>query len=1199
MPLDVVQGLCYLKVRPPTDKEMNELPHVILTSDAFWDPSILDNTTDIQSEIWYKGNDVPEPFHNHPFNEYGEFIGNTTTIDTESQQLENFCYAFYQDNNTTKIQTVTTTPQPFDFVKLQPFFGWSPILVIEKTFENTTQYARTLGLHTNMRKHYRSRFPALNVSRRNEPVATDTIFSDTPAIDSGATCAQFFVGRESLVADVYSMRSDKEFSSTLADNIRHRGAMDKLISDRAKSEISNKVKEILRALVIDEWQSEPHHQHQNYAERRYATVKSKANIILNRTGAPASCWFLCVCYVCFLTNHLATESLGWKTPLQVLTGETSDISILLHFKFWERVYYTRVDSSYPSESTEECGHFVGFGESVGDAMTFMVLTEDTNKIIYRSNVRTAENENTNNKRIHFEEDQDISKDIIYIRSNDNDDEHVPTNRLKALPGFNPSDLLHRTFLDLPNEDGQKFRLRIVKAIADRKTDIDKHPDKVKFLVQGRNKNNEQILTYREIVEHLQRNIDDDDAPENQFVKFKSIVGHEGPLKSGDPSYNGSKYNVMVDWEDGERTYEPLDMIATDDPVTCAIYARDNKLLDLDGWKRFRRILKRDVQFQRIVNQTRLRSVRRTMRYKYGYLIPNTHEEAMELDRINGNTKWYDAEQLETSQLLEYETFIDKGKGGKPPIGYQKIRVHMIYDVKHDGRHRARMVAGGHLTPAPLESIYSGVVSLRGLRLIVFLSELNNLLLWGGDIGSAYLEALTKERVYIIAGPEFGPLEGHILVIYKALYGLRSSGLRWHERMADILRDIGFIPSIADGDIWMRRNGEIYEYIAVYVDDLAIAAKDPAAIVAQLQDVYKLKLKGVGELKFHLGCDFFRDPDNTLCYGPKKYIDKMIDGYKNLFGDVPKDYSSPLIKNDHPEFDDTELLDEEGIKKYQSMIGTCQWAISLGRFDILTAVMTMSQFRIAPRVGHLDRLKRIYGYLKRFKEGAIRVRTEIPDYSDLPDCPYDWEGSVYGKVSELIPSMAPVPLGKPVVLTHYKDANLFHDLITGRAVTGVLHLINKTPIDWFSKKQATVETATYGSEFVAARIATDQIIDLRITLRFLGVPIKGKSYLFGDNQSVITSSTIPHSSLKKRHNALSYHRVREAIAANILGLFKVAGEFNPADILSKHYGYTQAWPMIKALLFWRGDTNNIGDHVIRTKGECQDLEGSKKSEKVPI
>jgi Reverse transcriptase (RNA-dependent DNA polymerase) len=120
------------------------------------------------------------------------------------------------------------------------------------------------------------------------------------------------------------------------------------------------------------------------------------------------------------------------------------------------------------------------------------------------------------------------------------------------------------------------------------------------------------------------------------------------------------------------------------------------------------------------------------------------------------------------------------------------------------------VAGGHLTAIPLESIYSGVASLRGLRIIVFLAELNGLSLWGADVGSAYLEARTKELVYIIAGPEFGPLAGHTLIIVKALYGLRSSGLRWHERFADILMSMGFFISKADADIWMREQNGIYE-----------------------------------------------------------------------------------------------------------------------------------------------------------------------------------------------------------------------------------------------------------------------------------------------------------------------------------------------------------------------------------------------------
>ena len=101
-------------------------------------------------------------------------------------------------------------------------------------------------------------------------------------------------------------------------------------------------------------------------------------------------------------------------------------------------------------------------------------------------------------------------------------------------------------------------------------------------------------------------------------------------------------------------------------------------------------------------------------------------------------------------------------------------------IKHDGRHKARLGAGGHLTPDPIESIYSGVVSIRSLRLVIFLAKLNNLEVWGADIGNAYLEAKTKEKLYIVAGPEFEELEGHVLVIYKALYGLKSSGLRWSQ-----------------------------------------------------------------------------------------------------------------------------------------------------------------------------------------------------------------------------------------------------------------------------------------------------------------------------------------------------------------------------------------------------------------------------------
>ena len=193
---------------------------------------------------------------------------------------------------------------------------------------------------------------------------------------------------------------------------------------------------------------------------------------------------------------------------------------------------------------------------------------------------------------------------------------------------------------------------------------------------------------------------------------------------------------------------------------------------------------------------------------------------------------------------------------------------------------------------------------------------------------------------------------------------------------------------------------------------------------------------------------------------------------------------------------------------------------------------MSGFRIAPRQGHLDRMRHIYGFLSKMRHAVIRVHTEEPDYSDLPNVDYDWSRTVYGELSEVLPTDAPPPLGNHVTLTHYVDANLMHNVVKGRSVTGILHLANKTPIDWFSKKQATVETATYGSEFVAAHTCVGQIIDLRNTLRYLGVPIRDKSYMFGDNESVVNSSVQVHAKLHKRHNMLSFHRVCEAIASTV-------------------------------------------------------------------
>jgi hypothetical protein len=120
----------------------------------------------------------------------------------------------------------------------------------------------------------------------------------------------------------------------------------------------------------------------------------------------------------------------------------------------------------------------------------------------------------------------------------------------------------------------------------------------------------------------------------------------------------------------------------------------------------------------------------------------------------------------------------------------------------------------------------------------------------------------------------------------------------------------------------------------------------------------------------------------------------------------------------------------------------------------------------------------------------------------------------------------------------------------------------------------VEIATYGSEFVAAKTAIQQIVALRLTLRYLGVPLDDPSYLFGDNKSVVKSGTIPHSQLHKRHHGLAYHFTCEAVASQAVSFHHLPGHLNPADTLSKHWGYQQVWPLLQPILFWRGDTGKL-------------------------
>ena len=937
---------------------------------------------------------------------------------------------------------------------------------------------------------------------------------------------QFFCGHDTLICDAYGIKSTKQFINTLSDNIRKWGAMDTLISDGGKYDISKGVTDLLHSLFIQDYQSESYHQDKNKTENCFGPTKRYTNTVMNTSGCLACCWLLCLQYICVVLHHLASPTLQGICPVQALQGTTPDISFMLHSSFYEPVYY-RIDSSepdlnFPSSSNENTGYWVGFAANQGESLTWRTLTEDTHKIIIRSGVQSALRTTTNQCLASPSgEGTTLPFSIPYPQQSQNSLPLDPFDELgpnfeqfgNSQSGEDEDNPIHMANIDIPNLLGRSFLLppedngehHMAKII-----DIDDHGqplEDIKFKLKINKDQAEEIMSYNQLMDYIQKGNDAEEDPDSLF-KFRDIVTHQGPLESTDPNHKGSKYNAMVEWESGEVTYETLTLISKDDPITCAVYAKKHDLLDTTGWKHLKRYAKTSKRLIRAVKQSRICQVRASARYQHGFQVPKDYNDAIRLDKENSNTHWQDAMDLELTQIHEYKVFNDTGKAqfhnGKvvTPDGFQKIRVHFVYAVKHDGRFKARLVADGHLTKEPVESIYSRVVSLRSLRMVVFLSQLNDLEIWGA-------EAYTDQKLCTIAGPEFKELQGHLLIMIKALHGTRSGGARWHDRLFDILQELKFKPSKADPDVWMRPEpgGTCYEYIAVYVDDLATAAKDPQAFCNELKKRYNLKLKGVGPLEYHLGCTYKKDPDGTLAADPRRYVNKILESYERMFKEKPRKSRPPLEGGDHPELDTPELCDEHQTKQFQPLIGQLQWFISLGHFDIDAHVMSLSAFRVQPRKGHLDRAKRIVGYLLLLPYGAIRFRTGEPDFSSLKDQEYDWTKSVYSGACEQIPHDIPKPLGKHGQTTHYVDANLHHDLATGKVVTAALHFLNQTPIDAYSK----------------------------------------------------------------RHHLVSYHRVREAIAPKYISFHWKDGKSNPADILSKHWEFATVWPMLKPILFWRGET----------------------------
>ena len=312
--------------------------------------------------------------------------------------------------------------------------------------------------------------------------------------------------------------------------------------------------DILRAYHISNWHSEPYHQNQNPAEWRYRTIKSWTNTVMNRSGAPANCWLLCMIYVCYILNHIACGALNGSIPLLFLYGIIPDISIMLLYTFFQPVFYATHDQYFPSESEERAAIWVGFGEYCGDAMTHKLLDKITLKIMYRSAVRTLTKSNPNHR---FTEDlgeastsnQPSSKVptvFIRLRQDDADPSHI-----KPMPEFDPDDLIGRKFLLPPQENGERLRAKVTKKVVEEieAAGGNRIPN-INFILDIGEGKVKELITYNKLLDHLEQAEEQDNSMGQELYKFSAIICHKGPLKETDPNWKGSKWNVQIEWEIG-------------------------------------------------------------------------------------------------------------------------------------------------------------------------------------------------------------------------------------------------------------------------------------------------------------------------------------------------------------------------------------------------------------------------------------------------------------------------------------------------------------------------------------------------------------------------------------------------------------------------------------------------------------------------
>lgn len=398
-----------------------------------------------------------------------------------------------------------------------------------------------------------------------------------------------------------------------------------------------------------------------------------------------------------------------------------------------------------------------------------------------------------------------------------------------------------------------------------------------------------------------------------------------------------------------------------------------------------------------------------------------------------------------------------------------------------------------------------------------------------------------------------------MIIDKSLYGLKTSSTRFHECLSEKLKLMGYKPSKVYPDLWYKQMESHYEYIARYEDDVISFSKDPLSIIEELKKTYGMKPIGAPECYLggnviQLGEEWEKEGINTALSAETCIENNIVQKLAAMVGieEFSKSrYKAPMSEDYYLELDESDLCSPLEASKYRSLIGSTNWIVALGRFDIAFTTSNLARYSTVPKQGHYKAAQRIFDYLRHFPKGRILIDSEVlPIRNFIKYEKSDNWNEFYPEEEDDTPKDSLDPLGTSSTVTCYVDADHARDKVTCRSVTGILLCVNNTPVIWYTKRQNTVETSTYGSELVATRVADELVMEYRYKLRMLGVSLEETSLLIGDNMSIILNTTLPSSMLKKKHNAIVYHRVREAIAVKIINFVHIDSKLNIADILTK-------------------------------------------------